>query len=614
MNDKWITSDSKKISNLPGDLIDGLYPYYGHGYNTSAASTLNFDFQLEQKLDVITKGLKAHVKASYNSGATQYKRRYGSMPRYEAINQPDGSIKLRKIGDKTALSYNESMGRARDWYAEFALNYKRDFGKHHVSALAMYNQTMKYYPAGNFPGLPTGYVGLVGRATYDFKTRYMVDANVGYNGSENFAPGKRFGIFPAFSAGWIISEENFWKPIKSFIGYLKLRGSYGIVGNDRTNDNSRFLYLPDSYTANDGSYNFGTNVSGSIPGAKELKKGNPNVTWEKSAKQNYGLDLYLLQDRLKLNFDYFIEHRKDILTSRQIVPGYLSISLPTANLGKVDNKGFEVNLTWRDKVGDFGYHIGANLSYAKNKIVFMDEITYEYEYMQRTGRPVGQNFGYKYDGFFSQSDVDNYDTERGNTIPDHGSSFSPKAGDVKYKDLNGDKLIDNKDICAIGNPIYPLLSGGLNMGFSYKNFDFSMTWAGATKTSRFLSEIFREPFGATNTRSLMSYMVDDAWTPEKGDAAKAPALSFTSKANNYRDSDLWLRDASYLRLKNVEVGYNFPKEMIKKMHMGTLRIYATGYNLLTLDKLKVVDPESKPSSTSAYPVMMVFNLGLKVGF
>lgn len=614
VDDKWIISDSKKISNIPGDIIDGLYPYYGHGYSTSAASTLNFDFQLEQKLDAITKGLKVHLKGSYNSGATQYKKRYGSLPRYAAINQPDGSIKLRKIGDKTALNYTESMGRARDWYAEFALNYKRDFGKHHVSALAMYNQTMKYYPEGSFPGLPTGYVGLVGRATYDFNTRYLVDVNVGYNGSENFAPGKRFGVFPAFSAGWIVSEEKFWESIKPVIGYLKLRASYGIVGNDRTNDNSRFLYLPDSYTASDGSYNFGTNVSGSIAAAKELKKGNPNVTWEKSAKQNYGLDLYLLEDRFKLNFDYFIEHRKDILTSRQVVPGYLSIALPTANLGKVDNKGFEVNLTWRDKVGDFSYYIGTNLSYAKNKIIFMDEITYDYEYMQRTGRPVGQNFGYKYDGFFSQSDIDNYDAERGKTIPDHGSSFKPKAGDVKYKDLNGDKKIDNKDICAIGNPIYPLLSGGLNMGFSYKNFDFSMTWAGAAKTSRLLSEIFREPFGATNSRSLMRYMIDDAWTPEKGNSAKAPALSFTSKANNYLDSDLWLRDASYLRLKNVEIGYNFPKEMIKNLHMSNLRIYATGYNLLTLDNLKVVDPESKPSSTSAYPVMMVFNLGLKVGF
>ena len=614
IDDKWITSDSKKICNVSGDFRDGLYPYYGHGYKTSAASTLNFDFQLDQKLDVITKGLRTHIKASYNSGATQHKKRYGTLPRYEAINQEDGSIKLRKIGDKSALNYTESMGRARDWYAEFALNYKRDFGKHHVSALVMYNQAMKYYPAGNFPGLPTGYVGLVGRATYDFNTRYMVDANMGYNGSENFAPGKRFGVFPAFSAGWIISEESFWKPIKPIVGYLKLRGSYGIVGNDRTNDYSRFLYLPDSYTAKDGNYNFGTNVSGSVAAAKELKKGNPNVTWEKSAKQNYGLDMYFLNDKLKMNVDYFIEHRKDILTSRQIVPGYLSISLPTANIGKVDNKGFEVNMTWRDQVGDLNYNVGLNLSYAKNKIIFMDEINYEYEYMQRTGCPVGQNFGYKYDGFFSQEDIDVYAAERGKSVPDHGSSFTPKAGDVKYKDLNGDKLIDNKDVCAIGNPIYPLLSGGLNLGLSYKGFDFSMTLAGAAKSSRMLTEIFREPFGATNSRSLMQYMIDDAWTPEKGNSAKAPALSFTSKDNNYRNSDLWLRDASYIRLKNVEIGYSLPSSLIEKAHLRTLRIYATGYNLFTLDKLKVVDPESNPSSTSAYPVVMVFNLGLKLGF
>lgn len=614
VDDKWIRINPKSV-NVSGDLRDALYGYYGRGYNTSNGGTLNFDFQLTQKLDFVTKGLKAHVKGSYNSTTTLKKVFVCQYPWYEAVVNENEAVDLRRRGDKTNLSYTEGAGKARDWYMEAALRYKRDFDKHHVSALAMYNQTMQYYPAGpsQFNAIPRAYIGFVGRAAYDWNTRYMVDLNVGYNGSENFAPGKRFGLFPAFSAGWVLTEEKFMKSLKPVLDYFKVRVSYGIVGNDRTSDNSRFLYLPDSYTTGNGSFFFGNNISSAYTGAKEAKIGNPDVTWETAAKQNYGVDAYFFDSKLKVNFDYFIEHRKDILTSKQVSPTYLAVSLPTANLGKVDNKGFELSVKWRDKINNFGYHIGVNLSYAKNKIIFMDEIDYPYDYMKKTGKPVGQNFGYRTNGFFSEEDVANYQNLKGqeNGIPDHGTGFFPKPGDVKYKDLNGDRKIDYLDREAIGYPIYPLLTGGLNMGFSYKGFDFSMTLSGATKTSRMLGDVFQKPFQGSN-RSLTKHLLDDAWTPEKGNSAKAPAISFTE--NNYLSSDLWLRDASYIRLKNVEVGYNFSKDVLKKMHVGSLRVYATGYNLLTLDKLKVVDPEAKPSSQSAYPLVMVVNFGLKLGF
>ena len=239
MDGKWIWPDTKEFS-LPGTVRDGLYPYYGKGYNTSAGNILNFDFMLEQKLNFITKGLKAHVKASYNSGVTLKKLRKTSYPHYETIVNEDGTVNLRKVGDQTNLQYSESTSRSRDWYMEVAMNYKRDFSDHHVSALAMYNQTMKYYPDSNpdeFKSIPRSYIGLVGRATYDWKTRYMVEMNVGYNGSENFAPGKRFGLFPAVSAGWVLTEENFMQPLKPWLSYFKLRASYGVVGNDRVSGN-----------------------------------------------------------------------------------------------------------------------------------------------------------------------------------------------------------------------------------------------------------------------------------------------------------------------------------------------------------------------------------------
>lgn len=612
---KYIQVDERTFSNVGSGVIDAMKNFYGKGYTTSSGNTMNFDFALEQKLDVLTKGLKAHVKGSYNSGITQTKIRKGTGDRYQAIINEDNNVVLKKMDEKTTLAYDEEFGKSRDWYIEAALNYKRDFGLHHVTALAMYNQSMKYYPKGNWPGIPRAYIGFVGRATYDYNTRYLFDFSVGYNGSENFAEGKRFGVFPAGSLGWILSEEKFMKPLKPYVSYMKFRASLGVVGNDRTSDDSRFLYLPDAYKLSDGSYSFGINTSQKVPGASEAKKGNPNVTWETATKQNYGLDLYFFNDRLKTTFDYFIEHRSDILTSRKVTPGYLAVVLPTANIGKVDNKGYEISVKWSDRLNkDFHYNIGFNLSYAKNTIVYMDEMRYPYEYMQRTGRPVGQNFGLKYDGFFTEEEAANYLAEKGNTIPDHGAGFAPKPGDVKYKDLNGDKVIDDKDVTAIGYPVYPLLTGGINLGFSYKGFDFSMTWAGAAKTSRFLSGSYREPFGPLNSKSLMKYMIDEAWTPEKGNAASAPAISFTSKANNYKNSDLWLRDASYLRLKNVEIGYSLPKSVLKKMHISQLRVFASGYNLLTFDGLKVCDPETTSTGTPMYPIVAVINMGLKLSF
>ena len=466
---KWVVSDTDLFSI--GNYYDALNTYYGKGYNNRTQNTLNFDFQLDQKLDFLTKGLKVHVKGAYNSGVTITKRREGRANKYEAIYNTNNELIYKKSQDYQKLGYSESTGQTRNWYLEAAVNYKRDFGNHHVSALAMYNQSMTYYPyegssPSEFIGIPRSYVGLVGRATYDYKTKYLLDLSLGYNGSENFAEGQRFGLFPAGSLGWIISEENFFQPIKKVINYFKIRGSYGIVGNDRVSDYSRFLYLPDKYLISSGSYNFGINTSTNIAGAVESKKGNPNVTWETAAKQNYGVDMKFLKDRLSLNFDYFVEHRKNILKARTVTPDYLAVSLPIANIGKVDNKGYEINLKWEDRINEVRYNIGANLSYAKNKVVFIDEITYPYEWMQTEGKPVGQQFGYVFDGYFTEEEAANYENLKGNIeggIPDQGSGYVPLAGDVKYKDLNKDGKIDEKDVRDIGYPKYPLYTAGINL-------------------------------------------------------------------------------------------------------------------------------------------------------
>lgn len=357
---KWIHTSPDNIGWDKGALenADPFECFFGKGYNQRIYNEINLDLSLQQKLDFLTKGLSLNIKGSYNSGYTHRKNRYKEIPYYTAHRDPEtNELFFRKFREESQLYFEESTDRGRNWYLEGSLNYDRKFGKHQVGALILYNQWRDQYPDPaqfDYVSIPRGYVGLVGRATYNFDNRYMVDFNVGYNGSENFAPGHRYGIFPAFSAGWILSEEKFMKN-QSFINYLKIRGSYGIVGNDLMNTKSRFFYLPDAYNPYGTSYNFGVDVSGNRDGATELQMGNPLVSWEKAGKQNYGLDFSILDEHLSGSFDYFIEKRHDILTTRNTAPNFIAITMPVVNIGKVDNKGFELVLKWNHSIGDFKY-------------------------------------------------------------------------------------------------------------------------------------------------------------------------------------------------------------------------------------------------------------------
>lgn len=611
---KWIKGNSQY---LPVGLSDGLGNIYGRGYGSKTTNVVNLDLALTQKLDFITKGLQFKIKVAYNSGYDHTKERATSIESYQPwyrkdvtwMEHPAGSdpneVVYIQDGEAGLISYAESFGKSRDWYAEASFDWKRDFDLHHLSALALYNQSKTYYPDSDYPGIPRGYVGLVGRVTYDYDNKYLIEGNVGYNGSENFAPGNRYGFFPAVSGGWVLTQEEFLKD-NPVVNFLKIRASYGIVGNDRyhpygTGFMDRFLYLPNSYFIGSG-YQFGTGTSWS-PGAYEKSFGNSGLSWEKSAKQNYGIDFSLFNQKLSGSIDYFYEKRTDILAKASTDPIIHAMSLPVLNLGIVSNKGVELNLKWNHKINSFRYWTNLNVSYAKNKIVYQDEVPSEYTYTLKTGHPVGQPFGLKVRGFYYEGMED---------VADH--SYVLKEGDVVYEDLNHDGKIDDNDKTAIGYPSYPLLNAGLTLGFEYKGFDFSMLWVGATKTSRVLEETFRKPLGETYDRSLMSHQFTDRWTPETAATAKLPRATIDGVKNNYRDSELWVKDASYLRLKNIEIGYNFRLPFMPKIEMEKMRVFMTGYNLLTFDKLKISDPESMSSGVPQYPVMRVINFGLNVSF
>jgi TonB-linked SusC/RagA family outer membrane protein len=597
---------------------DGLSSYYGKGFNNAVRNVLNIDLELKQKLDFVTKGLSFRIKGAYNSTYDHNKVRSTSIESYTPYLKKDltwltnipatemNDVVLVKNGDEGVLSYSEGFAKARNWYTETSLDYARDFGDHHFTGLLLYNQSRSYYPA-SYPEIPTGYVGLVGRMTYDYKTRYLLDVNMGYNGSENFPsdPKLRFGLFPSISGGWILTEEHFMKN-QEFVDFLKLRASYGKVGNDRAIGGYRFLYLPDGYTSGATGYSFGLNVA-NTSGMAEGKIGNPGITWETSYKQNYGLDIAFLKNKLAINMDVFFEHRIGILSTSNSVPGYTAMNLPVLNLGQVDNKGTEITLKWRDKINKFDYFVNLNVSYTKNKIVYQDEVLSPYEYQWRTGKQVGQIFGKQFIGFYHVGMTDN---GKPVVVP---SNIQP--GDCVYRDLNGDGKIDGQDDTAIGYPAYPLLNAGLTIGFNYKGFSLSMLWAGATMTSRLLQETFRTPLGSTQNRSLMQSQYDNRWTPETAATATLPRASFDSGVNNYNyDSDLWLKDASYIRLKTIEISQTIQFPFMKKLGISQFRLFANAYNMLTFDYLKIADPETQTSSRPTYPTMKILNGGFNVSF
>lgn len=620
---RHIIADETIVGQFDRDALDN---YYDLGYQLESTNVLNFDIQYKLDLGFLTQGLDFKVKASYNSEYTARKNRqngYGNGVKYVAT-LVDGKEVLRKENITWPLPYSEAKWGGRNWYTEASLNYNRRFGKHNVGALLLYNQSKTYYPWDSnnslYQSIPKGYVGLVGRVTYDYDTKYLLDFNIGRNGSENFAPGKRYGTFPSISLGWIPSMEPWWQPIGNVISYLKLRGSYGIVGNDNTNG-ARFLYLPGAWQFYTGATtvnpqnrgaNFGTSGSW-LQAVKELTTGNPNVTWETATKINVGADVTFF-NRLHAYVDFFWEDRKDILVSNANALSAVT-SLPSSyvNQGRVKNHGFEVTLNWEDRIGNVHYNISPNVSFARNQVIEMLEVKPMYDYLSRTGHPVGQRFGYELFEFYQPGTEDRYQAAYGKPMPDQNIAL--KYGDCVYVDLNDDGIIDQNDQHPIGYTDNPELTFSLNTGLHYKGFDFTMLWTGADHVSRTLNGYFRDQFGSTNTSALTQWVADNSWTTDNPDAT-LPRISFTNRVHNNRDSQAWMINSRYVRLKNVELGYTFNKPKFMPF-FNYIRVFASGQNLLTFSTFDGNDPEAPGSGLDfgvRYPMTRVVNMGVQVNF
>jgi TonB-linked SusC/RagA family outer membrane protein len=595
------------------------------GYNRTFENNMNLVSTLNQKLDFVTKGLSLRGTLSYasNYNNPNVSMSGGEFPSfiYDPTANTYSPRNTNTFRVRRLIRGSNNGSTIRVLTTQAALNYDRSFGGHQITALALFLQQSDTRNSGNtvYNFIPSNFRSYVGRLSYNFKQRYLFEVNGAYNGSDRFSANNRFGLFPAVSAGWNISEESFIKNKVNFISLLKLRGSYGLVGNDKLG--SFTYYYQQTYGSGGNQVYFGTPNPNTGSGIYEGTLGNLDVTWEKEKKLDIGLEMGFFRNKLTATIEYFNNNRFDILTDRsgRTDPRFGSVSLvfgqalPPVNLGKVNNKGIEVDLNYNGTVTkDLTFSVRGTYSIAKNKIVFADEPTYKYDYQAYTGHPINTQRVYTWIGYYKDAN-------------DISNSAKPaqavRPGDLKYKDLNGDGIIDAFDTSVQGDPNIPNTTGGLNLAVRYKNFNIGVFFQGARNFNvRGVAEAI-QPFGS-NFRAIHQ----QAWTPEVGDNAQFPLLTFIPGISDSRayPSTFWLIPGDYLRLKTAEIGYTLPKKWIAHLKLKDLRVYSNGYNLATwtkLDKLYQLDPEIGQGSTGSsgtdranYPPQRIYNFGISATF
>lgn len=628
------------------EMTGGWLPaLLGQSVGTTTSTRADFSMKLRHDFSYLVEGLDFQANMRYQENYSKAAIQSFAIPSYAVRRNLSNPNELDFFGGTVgADSYaSGSWGGMRDFYVDAALNYQGNFGKHNIGGLLLGRATKYTMPYDSFY-TPSGLVGVSARLTYDYDTRYLLELNFAYNGTENFAKEHRFGFFPAASVGYVISNEP-WFGQNPVLSFLKVRGSYGLVGNDQIGGR-RYLYLPGTYTINMGPgdlssatssgslqsnyYQFGNSTGAYNPiyyGSAEGTLGNPDVTWEKSTKLSAGIEAKFFSDKLYLTADYFSESRRDILTTLGVIPttfGVPSWDTAPVNVGQVKNHGFELVLGWSDKRADWGYYIEGNLTYAKNTIVYMAEAPNPYPWMNQTGHSIGQYYGYKVDGFYNTLE------ELNNRPYFQDAANAVTLGDIKYVDLNGDGLINNKDIAPIGYPNRPLMQFGGKIGFNYKGFDINVVLSGSAMGTYYISRITSPFFKRAGNAFRWQY--ENRWTPERyaaGEEITYPRAVFDADQSHYDfgpKSELWALSSDHLRVKNLELGYTFAKNsrLLQMSGMSSLRIYANANNLLSLfDQMSKygIDPETKDNLGGAegnisyvFPLTRTVNVGVNIQF
>lgn len=607
------------------------------GYDNLTKNQIYSNLRVTQDLDMLTKGLKLtamyafdvynEIHVHQDRAESTYNFLDTSVP-YDMNGQP---ILQRIYEGSNVLSYTQETSGNKKTYLEASLNYDRTFNDdHRVSALFLFNQQSKLlYPKGTLEdAIPYRMMGIAGRATYSWKDRYFAEFNIGYNGAENFSPKHRFGTFPAFGVGWVVSNEKFWQPLSKAVSFLKIRYTDGKVGNSEVSDR-RFMYLDQMKENGDYGYKFGPN--GTKWSGYETVNMAVDLIWEESRKQDLGIDLKLFNDDLSIVFDLFKERRENILLKREhSIPSFLgyNTSAPYGNIGIIENKGFDGTIEYNKRINkDWVIALRGNVTFNKDKWIQGELPEQKYEWMNQYGHNINGVKGYVAEGLFTQAEID--DMARWESLSDANKAITPKpfasqfgtvkAGDIKYKDLNNDGQIDAYDQTYISRGDVPTTVYGFGFTVGWKDLSVGMMFQGVAGAERVLNGSSVNPFNGGGGSGNLYSNIGDRWTEENPDQnAFYPRLSYgsetTSNINNFQKSTWWVRNMNFLRLKTLQISYNLPKPWVNKVHLKNAAVYVMGTNLFTLSRFKLWDPELNTDNGAFYPNTTSYSVGINFTF
>ena len=579
------------------------------GWFSSHRRILQGNFTLKERLDELTPGLYLSQAYSFNSYSQSNYSKTADYVRF-FNGQPGGPTNVLTPLRATGMI----PGGQEDWKQLMGtIGYERSFGKHQILSALNYHQS-DFKTDGGVDAYIYRYQNISGRANYTYDNRYVAELGFSYFGADGYAPGNRWGFYPAISASWIVSNEEFLKDSKA-ISLLKLRASAGKTGSmdSETQNSGRFLYQ--QYYNNSGTFYTGNSSITGNSGLNQNVLANPDIFAEQSIKYNFGAEVNFFR-KLSLSADVFLDKRSGILTRDNTITGIYGTINSFANLGKVTNKGFEFSANFSDKKGDFGYGIWGQVAYNKNRIDYFAEIPQPYEYNQQTGRSIAQNYGLVSKGFYQLEDFNANGTLKGGPVPAFGLV---QPGDLKHQDLNGDNIIDEKDITSVGKSLFPEMTYSFGANFSYKGFDLSALFQGIGGSSVNILSAAPNQIQAFVGNGNVFTVAQNAWAyyPDQGIDTRAtanyPRLTTAANNNNYRASDFWVKSRDFLRLRNVEFGYTFSPALVKKLSLSKLRFYVNAVNPLTWSRLEK-DYGLDPETLSAYPGIKSFNTGLSVTF
>ena len=607
------------------------------GYDNLTKNQIYSNLRVTQDLDMLTKGLKLTAMYAFDvyNEIHVYQDRAESTYNFLDTSVPydmNGQPILQRIYEgSNVLSYKQETSGNKKTYLEASLNYDRTFNDdHRVSALFLFNQQSKLlYPKGTLEdAIPYRMMGIAGRATYSWKDRYFAEFNIGYNGAENFSPKHRFGTFPAFGVGWVVSNEKFWQPLSKAVSFLKIRYTDGKVGNSEVSDR-RFMYLDQMKENGDYGYKFGPN--GTKWSGYETVNMAVDLIWEESRKQDLGIDLKLFNDDLSIVFDLFKERRENILLKREhSIPSFLgyNTSAPYGNIGIIENKGFDGTIEYNKRINkDWVIALRGNVTFNKDKWIQGELPEQKYEWMNQYGHNINGVKGYVAEGLFTQTEID--DMARWESLSDANKAITPKpfasqfgtvkAGDIKYKDLNNDGQIDAYDQTYISRGDVPTTVYGFGFTVGWKDLSVGMMFQGVAGAERVLNGSSVNPFNGGGGSGNLYSNIGDRWTEENPDQnAFYPRLSYgsetTSNINNFQKSTWWVRNMNFLRLKTLQISYNLPKPWVNKVHLKNAAVYVMGTNLFTLSRFKLWDPELNTDNGASYPNTTSYSVGINFTF